>query len=136
MPLYTVTAQAGVLSDEAKRDLAAKLTKLHSEYAGVPPNWVHIIFHDYGAGSGFTAGKPSAPAALTLLIRTGRSADYKRELIKRLWGLSPGHGDGAGHAGRRKLIAFTHGERRHTAPPPIGGYVESAARGDASDHVE
>lgn len=87
MPLYTVTSQLGVLSDEAKRDLAAKLTRLHSEYAGVPPNWVHVVFHDYGAGSGFTAGKPSAPAALTLLIRTGRSADYKRELIKRLWGL-------------------------------------------------
>lgn len=87
MPLYTVTAQAGVLSDEAKRDLAAKLTKLHSEYAGVPPNWVHIVFQDYGPGSGFTAGKPSTPAALTLLIRAGRSADYKRELIKRLWGL-------------------------------------------------
>ena len=60
MPLYTVTAQAGVLSDEGKRDLAAKLTKLHSEYAGVPPNWVHVAFLDYGAGSGFTAGKPSA----------------------------------------------------------------------------
>ncbi len=25
--------------------------------------------------------------ALTLLIRTGRSADYKRELLKRLWNL-------------------------------------------------
>ena len=87
MPLYTVTAQAGVLSDETKKDLAAKLTRLHAEYAGVPPNWVHVIFHDYGVGSGFTAGKPAATAALTLLIRTGRSADYKRELIKRLWGL-------------------------------------------------
>lgn len=87
MPLYTVTAQAGVLSDETKKDLAAKLTRLHAEYAGVPPNWVHVIFQDYGVGSGFTAGKPAATAALTLLIRTGRSAEYKRELIKRLWGL-------------------------------------------------
>ena len=87
MPLYTITVQVGALSDEAKRDLAAKLTTLHSEYAGVPPNWVHIVFQDYGAGSGFTAGKPSAPAALTLLIRTGRSAEYKRELLKRLWTL-------------------------------------------------
>jgi phenylpyruvate tautomerase PptA (4-oxalocrotonate tautomerase family) len=87
MPLYTVTAQAGVLSDEGKRDLAAKLTKLHSEYAGVPPNWVHVAFLDYAAGSGFTAGKPSATVALTLLIRTGRSAEYKRELLKRLWSL-------------------------------------------------
>jgi phenylpyruvate tautomerase PptA (4-oxalocrotonate tautomerase family) len=87
MPLYTVTAQAGVLTDEGKKDLAVKLTKLHSEYARVPPNWVHVAFLEYGAGSGFTAGKPAATVALTLLIRTGRSADYKRELLKRLWGL-------------------------------------------------
>ncbi len=87
MPLYTITAQAGVLSDEAKADLAARLTRLHAEYSGVPPNWVHIVFHDYGPACGYTAGKPSATAALTLLIRTGRSAEYKRELLKRLWGL-------------------------------------------------
>jgi hypothetical protein len=41
----------------------------------------------YAPGSGFTAGSPSATAALTLLIRTGRSEDYKRGLLARLWGL-------------------------------------------------
>ena len=87
MPLYTLTTQVGVLDDEAKSDLAIELTKLHSQYAGVPENWVHVVFQEYGVGSGFTAGKPAAAAALTLLIRTGRSADYKRELLKRLWRL-------------------------------------------------
>src|SRR5271156_5297528 len=87
MPLYTITTQAGVLRDAAKVDLAGKLTRLHSEYAGVPENWVHIVFHDYAVGSGFTAGRPSATAALTLLIRTGRSDEYKRGLLKRLWSL-------------------------------------------------
>jgi phenylpyruvate tautomerase PptA (4-oxalocrotonate tautomerase family) len=48
---------------------------------------VHVVFHDYAAGSGFTAGEPAAAAALTLLIRTGRSAEYKRELLARLWKL-------------------------------------------------
>jgi 5-carboxymethyl-2-hydroxymuconate isomerase len=48
---------------------------------------VHIVFHEYPIGSGFTAGKPSPTAALTLLIRTGRSAAYKREMLKRLWSL-------------------------------------------------
>ncbi|HEY2676659.1 MAG TPA: tautomerase family protein [Steroidobacteraceae bacterium] len=85
MPLYTVTSQAGVLDDAAKSDLAENLTQLHSEYAGVPANWVHIVFHEYPRGSGFSAGKPSATASLALLIRTGRSAEYKRELLKRLW---------------------------------------------------
>jgi phenylpyruvate tautomerase PptA (4-oxalocrotonate tautomerase family) len=87
MPLYTVTAQNTSLSSDAKVELAAKLTQLHCEMAGVPKNWVHVVFHDYMAGSGFTAGEPAATVALTLLIRTGRSSEYKRELLKRLWEL-------------------------------------------------
>ena len=87
MPLYTVTTQAGVLNGEAKATLAAELTTFHSEYAGVPKNWVHIVFQDYAAGNGFTAGEVAATATLTLLIRTGRSAEYKRGLLKRLWNL-------------------------------------------------
>jgi phenylpyruvate tautomerase PptA (4-oxalocrotonate tautomerase family) len=87
VPLYTVTTQIGVLDNDAKADLAAQLTQLHCELSGVPPNWVHIIFQDYDIGSGFTAGRPAATAGLTLLIRTGRSADYKRGLLKRLWEL-------------------------------------------------
>jgi len=64
-----------------------ELTTLHSDYAGVPKNWVHVVFQDYAPGSGFTAGEPAATAALTLLIRTGRSPEYKRELLQRLWKL-------------------------------------------------
>jgi phenylpyruvate tautomerase PptA (4-oxalocrotonate tautomerase family) len=85
MPLYTVTTQTGVLSGEAKAKLAGELTTFHSDYAGVPKNWVHVVFHDYAPGSGFTAGEPAATAALTLLIRTGRSPDYKRGMLRRLW---------------------------------------------------
>ena len=87
MPLYTVTTQKGVLSDEARTTLATELTVLHSEYASVPKNWVHVVFQDYAVGSGFTAGEPAATAALTLLIRAGRSAEYKRGLLANLWKL-------------------------------------------------
>ena len=87
MPLYTVTTQAGVLGGEAKATLAAELTAFHSEYAGVPKDWVHVVFQEYAPGNGFTAGEVAATAALTLLIRTGRSADYKRGMLKRLWEL-------------------------------------------------
>lgn len=87
MPLFSVTTQAGVLSGEAKFKLARSLTTFHSEYSGVPMNWVHVVFHDYAPGSGFTAGEPSPTAALTVLIRTGRSSDFKRGLLKRLWEL-------------------------------------------------
>ena len=87
MPLYTVTTQKGVLSEEARTTLATELTVLHSEYASVPKNWVHVVFQDYAVGSGFTAGEPAATAALTLLIRAGRSAEYKRGLLANLWKL-------------------------------------------------
>lgn len=85
MPLYTITTQAGALSNDDKTALAAEVTKIHCKMSGVPENWVHIIFHDYSFGSGFTAGKPAAAASLTLLIRTGRSPEYKRDLLQQLW---------------------------------------------------
>jgi phenylpyruvate tautomerase PptA (4-oxalocrotonate tautomerase family) len=85
MPLYTITTPTGVLDFAAKAVLADNLTTLHCDFSGVPRNWVHIIFQDYGLGSGFTAGQPAATAALTLLIRTGRSPEYKRKLLERLW---------------------------------------------------
>jgi len=90
MPLYTITTRAGVLGDAAKARLAGELTSFHCEYSGVPKNWVHVVFHDYPAGNGFTAGEPAPTAALTLLIRTGRSPDYKRGMLKRLWELLQG----------------------------------------------
>jgi phenylpyruvate tautomerase PptA (4-oxalocrotonate tautomerase family) len=87
VPLYTITTQAGALSKEAKATLAAQLTEMHCRLAGVPANWVHIVFVEYPTGNGFTAGRPAATAALTLLIRTGRSPEYKRGLLKELWQL-------------------------------------------------
>jgi phenylpyruvate tautomerase PptA (4-oxalocrotonate tautomerase family) len=87
MPLYTITTQVSVLDGPAKAELAEKLAAFHADYAGVPKNWVHVVFHEYPNGSGFTAGRPSQTTALTLLIRIGRSPDYKREMLKRIWSL-------------------------------------------------
>jgi phenylpyruvate tautomerase PptA (4-oxalocrotonate tautomerase family) len=82
-----VTTQAGVLSGEAKARLADQLATFHADYSGVPKGWVQVVFQDYALGSGFTAGQPSAVAALILQIRTGRTAEYKRGLVQRLWEL-------------------------------------------------
>ena len=54
MPLYTVTTQTGVLDAQGRSQLAARLTQLHCELSGVPRNWVHIIFHEFPGGCGFT----------------------------------------------------------------------------------
>jgi phenylpyruvate tautomerase PptA (4-oxalocrotonate tautomerase family) len=90
MPLYTISTQNGVLTGEAKAALAEELTAFHCAYSGVPRAWVHVIFQEYAPGNGYSAGEAAAAAALTLLIRTGRSVEYKRGLIKRLWELFQG----------------------------------------------
>jgi phenylpyruvate tautomerase PptA (4-oxalocrotonate tautomerase family) len=90
MPLYTISTQSGVLAGEAKAALAEELTAFHCAYSGVPRTWVHVIFQEYAPGNGYTAGKAAPAAALTLLIRTGRSVEYKRGLTKRLWELFQG----------------------------------------------
>lgn len=87
MPLYTVTTQAGVLDDQNRAELAVKLTQVHCEMSGVPKNWVHVVFHEFPQDRGFTGGDPAATGSLTVLIRTGRSLEYKRELLRRLWQL-------------------------------------------------
>jgi phenylpyruvate tautomerase PptA (4-oxalocrotonate tautomerase family) len=90
MPLYTVSTQSDVLTSAAKAALAEELTAFHCSYSGVPRTWVHVIFQEYAPGNGYTAGRVAAAVALSLLIRTGRSAEYKRGLIKRLWELLQG----------------------------------------------
>jgi len=90
MPLYTIATQSGVLAGEAKAALAEELTAFHCAYSGVPRTWVHVIFQEYAPGNGYTAGKAAPAAALTLLIRTGRSVEYKRGLTQRLWELFQG----------------------------------------------
>jgi phenylpyruvate tautomerase PptA (4-oxalocrotonate tautomerase family) len=87
VPLYTVTTQAGVLDDQNRAELAVKLTQVHCEMSGVPKNWVHVVFHEFPQDRGFTGGDPAATGSLTVLIRTGRSLEYKRELLRRLWQL-------------------------------------------------
>ena len=90
MPLYTLVTQKGTLDRHAKAHLARQLTSFHSEYAGVPPNWVHVVFQDFEPGDGFSAGEQAATTALTVLIRTGRSADYKKGMLTQLWNLFQG----------------------------------------------
>ncbi|GGA02520.1 tautomerase family protein [Dyella caseinilytica] len=85
MPLYTLVTQKGTLDRQAKAHLARQLTSFHSAYAGVPENWIHVVFHDFQPGDGFTAGEEAPAAALTVLIRSGRSSEYKKGMLTELW---------------------------------------------------
>ncbi len=87
MPLYTAIVQDGVLTSDIKNKFAKDVTDFHTEYAGVPREFVHIVFQTYAPGDGFTAGVRAATAALTVVIRKGRSVDYKHGLLRKLWSL-------------------------------------------------
>jgi phenylpyruvate tautomerase PptA (4-oxalocrotonate tautomerase family) len=135
MPLYTITTQAGVLDGPAKTRLAESVTAFHSDYAGVPKNWVHVVFQEYSRGDGFSAGLPSATAALTLLIRDGRSAQYKREMLQQLWSLlqaATGATDDQIVLGIQEVPAsqaMEMGKVMPDVPPaPSGGFIRKMLR--------
>ena len=85
MPLYTIRTQDGVLSREAKSALAAEITEFHCRMAGLDKAFVKIVFDDVPLGGGFVGGVAAEAVILTVLIRDGRSTDYKREMLQGLW---------------------------------------------------
>jgi phenylpyruvate tautomerase PptA (4-oxalocrotonate tautomerase family) len=87
MPLYTVSAQEGVLTREGKAGLAAEITDFHCKLTGLDRAFVKILFDTYPSGDGFVAGEAAPAAILTVLIRIGRSTDYKRAMAQNLWNI-------------------------------------------------
>jgi len=86
MPLYTVSIQEGVLSPEEKAALAADITDFHCQMTGLDKAFVKIVFTTFASGDGFVGGEAAA-VILTVLIRAGRSSDYKRNMLLKLWAM-------------------------------------------------
>ncbi|MGR9251213.1 tautomerase family protein [Rhizobium leguminosarum] len=87
MPLYTITCAQDLLDDAGRELLATGITDLHTRMAGVPAEWVHVIFQDFPPNHGFTAGRRADVVAMTLVIREGRSPEYKETMLTALWRL-------------------------------------------------
>jgi phenylpyruvate tautomerase PptA (4-oxalocrotonate tautomerase family) len=87
MPLYSIATQQDALSVEAKAALAAQITEFHCQLTGLDKAFVKIIFNTFPPEDGFVGGKAAAAVILTVLIRDGRSADYKRDMLRRLWSM-------------------------------------------------
>jgi phenylpyruvate tautomerase PptA (4-oxalocrotonate tautomerase family) len=81
MPLYTISAEEGTLSPDTKSTLALEITEFHCKLTGLDKDFVKIIFNIFPRGDGFVAGEAAAAVILTVLIRIGRSADYKRKML-------------------------------------------------------
>jgi phenylpyruvate tautomerase PptA (4-oxalocrotonate tautomerase family) len=91
MPLYTVITQEGNVSDETKAKIAEELTRIHTTVMNVPRGFVRAVFLSYVKGFGYTAGEVAPTAALNCVLRSGHSAEEKRELLKQLWSMFQAH---------------------------------------------
>jgi len=83
MPTYSVFAPAGQLTDKQKSEIAAEVTRTHSEITGAQTFFAQVVFHDTQPGSWFMGGKKLDGSQVYLCghIRGGRPAEMKRDLI-------------------------------------------------------
>jgi phenylpyruvate tautomerase PptA (4-oxalocrotonate tautomerase family) len=81
MPLYKITTPEGLLSSEAKATLAAEIAEFHSRMSGLDEAYTKIVFDSFLPGDGFI-GREAGPAViLTVKVRAGRPADYRKKLL-------------------------------------------------------
>jgi phenylpyruvate tautomerase PptA (4-oxalocrotonate tautomerase family) len=91
MPLYTVTTQKGTVTDGTKAKIAEELTRIHATVMNVPRSFVRVVFLSYAKGSGFTAGAEAPTAALNCVLRSGHTAEEKRDLLSQVWSMFRAH---------------------------------------------
>jgi phenylpyruvate tautomerase PptA (4-oxalocrotonate tautomerase family) len=80
MPMYTITTTAKTLSDPAKAELAAAITKTHADITQAPSSFVHVIFDEQPQTNVFTDSVPSQPLIIVGNTRGGRADFQKTEL--------------------------------------------------------
>lgn len=81
MPYYRFTVPTGGVTLEHKAEIAAAMTKVHSEVTGAPGAYVHCSFTEVSPGSIFVAGEPVTGPRMIGLIREGRSPEVRAKLL-------------------------------------------------------
>ena|ERR1700761_3813789 len=87
MPLYRIAFEAGLLSAADKVALATEITDFHCRLTGLERPFVKVLFDAFARGDGFVGGDVGPPVTLTVLIRAGRSTDYKQQMLQQLWAI-------------------------------------------------
>jgi phenylpyruvate tautomerase PptA (4-oxalocrotonate tautomerase family) len=85
MPLYTIFAEDGSISDKTKAKIAEEITRIHAEVMKVPKSFVRVVFLSYASGCGYTAGEKASTVALNCVLRVGHTAQEKNDMLRRLW---------------------------------------------------
>jgi phenylpyruvate tautomerase PptA (4-oxalocrotonate tautomerase family) len=81
MPYYQFHIPAGSPSAGLKAEIAAAVTKVHTSVTGAPARVVNVAFIELAPGNLFVADQPVHQGRLVGLIRSGRTAEVKHELI-------------------------------------------------------
>jgi phenylpyruvate tautomerase PptA (4-oxalocrotonate tautomerase family) len=81
MPFYQFTVRAGGPSAARKAEIAAAVTRVHTEVTGAPAYYVNCSFVEVPEGSLFVAGDAVEAARMVGIIRQGRSEEVKRRLL-------------------------------------------------------
>ena len=81
MPYYQFHIPAGSPSAARKAELAAAVTKVHTAVTGAPARFVNVAFFELAPGSLFVADEPVEQGRMVGIIRAGRTAEVKRDLI-------------------------------------------------------
>lgn len=84
MPFYQFIIPASSPSAGRKAEIAAAVTRVHTSVTGAPAHYVNVSFTEVPSGSLFAAGREVSSGRMVGIIRTGRSAETKRELITSL----------------------------------------------------
>lgn len=81
MPFYQFTIPADSPSARHKAEIASAVTKVHTSLTGAPAHYVNVSFTEVAPGNLFVADTPVAHGRMVGIIRAGRTAETKRELI-------------------------------------------------------
>jgi phenylpyruvate tautomerase PptA (4-oxalocrotonate tautomerase family) len=87
MPLYTVTAEEGSISDTAKAKIAGEIMRIHTEVMRVPKSFVRLVFLSYASGCGYTAGEKAPAVVVNCILRAGHTVQEKGNMLKQLWAM-------------------------------------------------
>jgi phenylpyruvate tautomerase PptA (4-oxalocrotonate tautomerase family) len=81
MPFYQFTIPSDSASAGLKAEIARAVTKVHTSVTGAPTRYVNVSFVEVPPGNLFVGDEPVAAGRMVGIIRTGRTAEVKRELI-------------------------------------------------------
>jgi phenylpyruvate tautomerase PptA (4-oxalocrotonate tautomerase family) len=85
MPIYQCSAQAGLLTDKMKAQVAEAITDAHVEFTGAPRVFVHVFFNQLPPGIAYSAGEVDTKiSGIQGAIRAGRTLEVKQKLIRQI----------------------------------------------------